>query len=96
MAIIDVEDLVGKTFPIPDENGILQPSTIIEAITNHEDNTSKHSTHTKFRVQCNSDKYEQVLAYDQLMDHIERDQDIFWEPGKRGPPSQFYRCGSRA
>jgi hypothetical protein len=96
MTIIDVDDLIGKTFKLPDDNGILQPATVIEAIHDHQSHVKEASAHTKFRVQRNSDKYEEILACDQLMDHIERDTDVFWDLDRivahQGPLRQSDPC----
>ena len=50
MAIIDVEDLIGKTFNLPSDDNQPSTATIIEAIKSHEDDTKCHSTHTQFQI----------------------------------------------
>ena len=81
MAIIDVEELVGRTYNLPDKDGKDSNATIIEAIRDHQDKAHNDSTHTKFRVYHNKADYEEILSYNDLVDHIQRieDQDIFWE-----------------
>ena len=79
MAIMDVDNFVGRTFQMPDDNGILQPATIIEAIKNQDNDVNDSSVLTQFQVQQNNDKFEEILAYNQLMGHIERDTDVFWD-----------------
>ena len=48
MAIIDVEDLVGTRFNLPDDDGNPRDAEILEAILEHDSKTQKDSTHTKF------------------------------------------------
>ena len=79
MAIIDIDNFVGRTFQMPDNNGILQPATIIEAIKNQDNDINDSSVLTQFQVQQNNDKFEEILACNQLMDHIERETNIFWD-----------------
>ncbi len=81
MAIIDVEDLVGRTFQLPDNNGKPSKTTIIEAIQGHETDKEKSSTHTKFCVSHNKNKYEEILSYNDIMDHLDKQEDgpLFWE-----------------
>ena len=43
MAIIDVEDLIGKTFNLLSDDSQPSTATIIEAINSHEDDTKWHS-----------------------------------------------------
>ena len=73
MAIMDVDDLVGKTFKMPDDNGILQPTTIIEAIKNQDNEINNSSVLTKFQVLHDNDKFEEILAHDQLLHEAEVD-----------------------
>ena len=48
MATGDIEDLVGKQFEMPNEKGVMEPSTIIESIRNHENDTAEAPKHTQF------------------------------------------------
>ena len=73
MDIIDVEDLVGRTFTLPKKKQ--GTATIVEAISKHEEdvnNPSKNSARTKFKIQHNKDKFEEILSYNEIIDHIER------------------------
>ena len=81
MAIIDVEDLVGRTFKIPTSDGKTSQATVIEAIRDHGTNTTRHSTHTKFHVSHGKDKYEEILTYNDIMDHLDRQEEgsLLWE-----------------
>ena len=92
MDIIDVEDLVGRTFTLPEKKQ--GTATIIEAIGKHEEdvnNPTKNSARTKFKVKHNKDKFEEILSYNEIIDHIERSEDapVMWELdeiiGHQGP-----------
>ena len=81
MAIIDVEDLVGSTFPMPNSSGKQCETTIVEAIRYHEDRAKNSSEHVKFKVRRNNDLYEDILTYNEIMDHINehRESSVYWE-----------------
>ena len=92
MDIIDVEDLVGCTFTLPKKKQ--GTATIVEAISKHEEdvnNPSKNSAHTKFKIQHNKDKFEEILSYNEIIDHNECSEDapVMWELdeiiGHQGP-----------
>ena len=55
MALIDVEDLIGKTFNMENNNSEPSEVTIVDAIKNHQDNIQTDSTHTKFRIKWTKD-----------------------------------------
>ena len=82
MDIIDVEDLVGRTFILPDKKE--GTATIVEAIKKHEEDINdpnKNSERTKFKVLHNKDKFEEILSYNEIIDHIEHSEEapIMWE-----------------
>jgi len=81
MVIIDVDDLVGKSFPLEDNEGNTDTATIVEAICNHENGIQQHSSHTQFRVKHGKDKYEEIMSYNDIMDHFERhgEDPLQWE-----------------
>ena len=92
MDIIDVEDLVGRTFILPDKKE--GTATIVEAIKKHEEDINdpnKNSERTKFQVLHNKDKFEEILSYNEIIDHIDRSEEapIMWELneiiGHQGP-----------
>ena len=71
MDIIDVEELVGRTFTLPKKKQ--GTATIVEAIGNHEkdiNDSTKNSARTKFRIKHNKDKFEEILSYNEIIDHI--------------------------
>ena len=86
MDIIDVEDLVGRTFSLPDKKR--GTATIVEAINKHEEDNSARK---KFKILHNKDKFEEILSYNEIIDHIERSENapVMWELdeiiGHQGP-----------
>ena len=81
MAFIDVEDLIGKSFNIHNNDDNVSEITVMDAIKNHEENTNQSSVHTKFRIRHIKDKYEEIITYNELMDHLNKLEDgaIMWE-----------------
>ena len=81
MVIIDLEDLIGKTFKLPLKDGKQDTATIVETIHEHEDNVKKNPTHTKFKISHSKDKYEEILSYNELMDHLNKQEGgpLEWE-----------------
>ena len=55
--------------------------TVLDVIKNHQVDTEVNSTHTKFRVKYNKDKYEEILTYNELMDHLNNLEHgaVMWE-----------------
>ena len=80
MALIDVEDLVGKSFDIKVDDDSISNITIIDAIKNHMENVEENSIYTKFKIKHNKDKFEEVFSYNKLMDHLNNLEDgpIMW------------------
>ena len=86
MDIIDVEDLVGRNFSLPDKKR--GTATIVEAINKHEEDNSARK---KFKILHNKDKFEEILSYNEIIDHIECSENtpVMWELdeiiGHQGP-----------
>ena len=81
MALVDPEELVGFTFDMPDDEGNIQEMTIVEAVEDHQKKIFDSSAHRKFRVSRNQDQCEEIMAYNDIIDHIEKQGEapIFWE-----------------
>ena len=75
MAFIDVEDLIGKSFDLSQDDGTTSKITVVDAIKNHEENTKQSSIHTKFKIKQSKDKYEEIITYNELMDHLSKLED---------------------
>ena len=81
MPIIHPEELIGKTFLFPQEDGQVHRATIIEAIKDHEYLTENNPNFLKFKCSINDDLYEEVLAYHQILEYLEKatDNPILWK-----------------
>jgi hypothetical protein len=89
MVYIDTSDLIGKTFLLEQqEDGTKHRARIVEMIQDHLVNNKEH---VRFRLSVNNDQYEQIMAYGELLDHINKDeeQEVLWKYkrilGHQGP-----------
>ena len=72
---IKVEDLVGRTFLMGrQEDGQRYRAKIVEAITEHEDGLHKEDVRIKFRCTVNDEEFEEIVSYNELLDHISKDE----------------------
>ncbi len=66
-------DLVGRTFLMnPTEDGQTLRARIVEAIEKQDDDLSQDTAWKNFRISVNNDQYEEVLTYNEILEHIER------------------------
>jgi hypothetical protein len=73
--IIDVESLIGRTFLMPPtESGEIHRARIVSAIEDYKKGLNDDPERTKFLLSVNGDTYEDVMAYNDLMNHIELQQ----------------------
>ena len=80
MPIIDPEELVGKVLSVTQEEGETTRIKIIEAINEHQDDSSRSKPAVKFKCSVNNDAYEEVLSYNQILEYLEKDDnDIVWK-----------------
>ena len=82
MPVFDPSDLVGRTFLMnPQEDGQRFRARIVQALEDHEADLEKNPTRIKFVCSVNDDQFEEVLAYNEVLDHIQRDEDsdIVWK-----------------
>ena len=94
MPIVDPIDLIGRTFlKEPDENGEMHRARIVECIKEHKNNIANDKLNIKFRCSVNNNEYEEIIAYNDLLDHINKagnDEDqVLWKfrriTGHEGP-----------
>jgi hypothetical protein len=72
MIYFDTGDLVGQTFLMEeDDDGLWCRPHIIEVLDNHE----KNPVLKKFKCLVGEDKFEKILSYNEVMQHIEKDDD---------------------
>ena len=66
-------ELIGRSYlSIPEEDGQKFRMRIIKAITDHQENIDKHPERIKFMVQCRDKEKEEILTYNDIVDHINR------------------------
>jgi hypothetical protein len=76
MMIIKPEDLIGRTFLTSTrDNGQRFRARIVEAVEDHRQSISDNPEHIKFRCSINNDQYEEVMAYNDIIQKIEQDDD---------------------
>ena len=68
MAIIDTNDIIGRTFlTVPQEDGTKMRLRIIEALDQDEQERMSHPANIKFRAVNGDDSYEEIVSYNQIM-----------------------------
>ena len=63
------------------EDGQRFRARIVQALEEHDDKLENNADRIKFKVSINNDEYEEILTYNQVLDHIQRDEDteIVWK-----------------
>jgi hypothetical protein len=104
MAVIDANDIIGRTFlTIPQEDGTRMRLQVSEVLDQEEQERMSHPATIKFRVVNDDDSYEEIVSYNQIMDHLtdEDGEDGLWHfksiDSHQGPilPSDSRYNGSR-
>ena len=97
MPIVDASDLIGRTFLTDNEDGSKHRARIVQAIEEHEDATAKQSNRVKFVCSMNDDEYEEIMSYNDIVQHIEAsssDGEVMWQfkqiIGHEGPITNNY------
>ena len=98
MPIIEPADLIGHSFLLPERDDVEHHrARIVELIKEHDDKTSNDSKHIKFKCSVNNDLYEQILAYNDIMNFIEKDDSsdpVVWKFKKitahEGPIDKYH------
>jgi hypothetical protein len=93
MIYFDTGDLVGRTFLMEgDDDGLCQRARIIEVLDDHEKNVADNPVLKKFKCLIGEDEFEEILSYNEVMQHIEKtddDGETFWQykriSGHEGP-----------
>jgi Reverse transcriptase (RNA-dependent DNA polymerase) len=81
-AIIHPTDLVGRTFlKDTEEDGQRFRVQIVEALDNYEYNKNADPKHIHFCCMVNDDQYEEILSYQDILDHITKDAEnpVYWK-----------------
>ena len=69
MAIIDIDDIIGHSFKITSGNQTDQ-ITVVDVIRGHNDKRDNNPDLIKFKVRHNESDIEELMAYNDLMEHI--------------------------
>ena len=75
-------DMIGQTFLLPiKEDREIHLECVVEAIEMHKHYAATSRQHIQFPVSVNEGQYEEVMAYNDIMQHIARDQDesVVWK-----------------
>jgi hypothetical protein len=91
--LLTPQELLGRIFLMDtQEDGQRFRAHIVECISDHESNVRRSDDHVKFRISVNEDEYEETIAYNELLDFIEKNQEndaIVWQfrriVGHQGP-----------
>jgi hypothetical protein len=79
----DTGDLVGQTFLMEeDDDGLLCRARIFEVLDDHEKNVTNSPVLKKFKCLVGEDKFDEIISYNEVMQHIEKDNDDgdnFWK-----------------
>ena len=76
MPVFDVSDLVGLTFLMDaKEDEQRFRACIVEAIQNQEVDLASNLDRIKFLCSINDDQYEEIMSYNNILSHIEKDND---------------------
>jgi hypothetical protein len=98
--VFNPEDLVGRSFLIDQDDGTRKRATITEVIEDHQAKVERHADRLKFKIAMGNDDFNDLLTYQQVLDHITRDEEssVMWKfkrivrhqgPLKRG--DKFYK-----
>jgi hypothetical protein len=93
MVYFETGDLVGRTFLMKeDDEGLRERARIIEVIDDHERNVADNPFLIKFKCLVGEEEFEEILSYNEVMEHIEKDDtdgETFWKykriSGHEGP-----------
>jgi hypothetical protein len=92
MPVFVPADLVGRTFLMePQEDGQRHRAQILEAIEGFDDDLGRNPTRIKFKVSINNEEFEDLIAYNEVVNHITNDDtsEVIWKfkriTGHQGP-----------
>ena len=75
------KDLIGRTIILDQEDGTRIRAKILKSISESDDAEVQDSNVTKFLISMGKEKHEELLSYQQILDHINRDMedDRIWK-----------------
>jgi len=76
MVTIDPKDLIGRTFlKDSEEDGQRFRARVVRAVIDKEEDLKKGSEHMKFICEVPNSTVDEILTYNEILDHIARDND---------------------
>lgn len=96
LEIINIDEWIGRNFEMHDKQDNMCKATITDVIYDFQKSLLKDPLHAKFKasLQSKSGKYDEMISYNQLLEHLEchEDQPLLWEMEKiiahQGPLNQ--------
>ena len=91
LPLVDTSDLIGRTFLTEQEDGQKHRARIVALIEDHNASTNQNLERMRFKCSVNEDKYEEIMMYNQIMNHIEQSEEdaVVWRfkriAGHEGP-----------
>ena len=83
MPVFHPSDLIGRTFlKDPDEDGQRFRARIVRMIEDHDSDIEENPTRVKFVCSVSDDDLEEIIAYNEILDYIQKDDDdgeIVWK-----------------
>ncbi len=77
MPEIPLDDIVGRTLLLePNEDGEILRAKVIKAIESIDSHGHAHPEKIKFLVSCGDDKADEILSYNDIVDHLNRQYPI--------------------
>ena len=77
-----IKDLIGKTFLMDkQDDGQRYRARIAQIVEDFEGQVEKEPDRMKFKVSINNDEFEDLLSYQQVIDHITKDEtsEVMWK-----------------
>jgi hypothetical protein len=76
MPVFNPQDLIGRTFLMnPEEDGQRYRARIIEAVEDRQSTVEQQSDRVKFLCSINDEQYEDIMSYNDIIAHIEKDEE---------------------
>jgi Reverse transcriptase (RNA-dependent DNA polymerase) len=82
LPLVNTTDLIGRTFLTEREDGQKHRARIVAAVEDHNLKIEKNPDRMKFLCSVNDDKYEEIMTYNEIINHIEQSEEddaIVWK-----------------
>ena len=84
MPVFDPDDMVGRTFLLePQEEGQRFRARIVRAIKEQDNELAQDPDKIKFLCSINEDQYEEILSYNDVLNHIKKvaddEETVVWK-----------------